>query len=211
MATVLKQGEAMEGPAYSFDPWEIRWQFRHLPIETFAASPGSTWCCLRIGKQPALPSESRDKPAGTIDSYLKSANSWLTEKKDVAERLLKNTAKSENMKVFFGSFDAKMKGPGAKKPEWVWAQPLFCIPSQPPKQWLAGAGWLKRTWFTLVIFVSFPFPLAVLCLTRTWSTDLLLAPLASPNRCSCWNYCATPRPPLQAKKGEGGQDIPDQN
>ncbi|XP_048371271.1 uncharacterized protein KIAA0513 homolog [Sphaerodactylus townsendi] len=69
-----------------------------------------------IGKLQALPSEAKEKATGSIDSYLKSANSWLAEKKDIAERLLKNT-KSENMKGFFGSFESKMKSPTAKKNE----------------------------------------------------------------------------------------------
>ncbi|XP_061028944.1 uncharacterized protein KIAA0513 homolog isoform X2 [Eubalaena glacialis] len=64
-----------------------------------------------IGKPHLLPSEFKEKPAGSIDSYLKSANSWLAEKKDIAERLLKNTsAKTENVKGFFG-LEAKPKGP----------------------------------------------------------------------------------------------------
>ncbi|XP_053127073.1 uncharacterized protein KIAA0513 homolog isoform X2 [Hemicordylus capensis] len=71
-----------------------------------------------IGKPQALPLDPKEKPAGSIDSYLKSANSWLAEKKDVAERLLKNTsAKTENMKGFFGSFETKLKGPTARRNE----------------------------------------------------------------------------------------------
>lgn len=57
---------------------------------------------------------------GSIDSYLKSANTWLAEKKDIAERLLKNTsAKTENVKGFFGGLETKLKGPASKKSEWV--------------------------------------------------------------------------------------------
>ncbi|XP_063168795.1 uncharacterized protein KIAA0513 homolog [Candoia aspera] len=72
-----------------------------------------------IGKPQTLPPESKEKATGSIDSYLKSANSWLAEKKDIAERLLKNTsAKTENVKGFFGSFESKLRGPsGAKKNE----------------------------------------------------------------------------------------------
>ncbi|XP_074057987.1 uncharacterized protein KIAA0513 homolog [Macrotis lagotis] len=71
-----------------------------------------------IGKPHMLPLESKEKPAGSIDSYLKSANSWLAEKKDIAERLLKNTsAKTENMKGFFGGLETKLKGPLTKKNE----------------------------------------------------------------------------------------------
>ncbi|XP_025898165.1 uncharacterized protein KIAA0513 homolog isoform X1 [Nothoprocta perdicaria] len=66
-----------------------------------------------IGKPHALPLESKEeKPMGSIDSYLKSANSWLAEKKDIAERLLKNT---ENVKGFFGGLETKLKGPAARK------------------------------------------------------------------------------------------------
>ncbi|XP_027702357.1 uncharacterized protein KIAA0513 homolog isoform X1 [Vombatus ursinus] len=71
-----------------------------------------------IGKPHMLPLESKEKPAGSIDSYLKSANSWLAEKKDIAERLLKNTsAKTENVKGFFGGLETKLKGPLTKKNE----------------------------------------------------------------------------------------------
>uniref|UniRef100_A0A8C0JV29 KIAA0513 n=1 Tax=Canis lupus dingo TaxID=286419 RepID=A0A8C0JV29_CANLU len=70
-----------------------------------------------IGKPLLLPMESKEKPAGSIDSYLKSANSWLAEKKDIAERLLKNTARTENVKGFFGGLETKLKGPLAKKHE----------------------------------------------------------------------------------------------
>ncbi|TFK08856.1 disintegrin and metalloproteinase domain-containing protein 28 [Platysternon megacephalum] len=71
-----------------------------------------------IGKAQVLPSEAKEKPMGSIDSYLKSANSWLAEKKDIAERLLKNTsAKTENVKGFFGGLETKLKGPMGKKSE----------------------------------------------------------------------------------------------
>lgn len=66
------------------------------------------------GKPQLPPTEPREKPAGSIDSYLKSANSWLAEKKDIAERLLKNT---ENMKGFFGGLETKLKGPLVRKNE----------------------------------------------------------------------------------------------
>jgi hypothetical protein len=49
-----------------------------------------------------------------MDSYLRSANSWLAEKKDIAERLLKNT---ENMKSFFGGLESRLRGPLVRKDE----------------------------------------------------------------------------------------------
>ncbi|KAM5262516.1 uncharacterized protein KIAA0513 homolog isoform 2-T2 [Ctenodactylus gundi] len=67
-----------------------------------------------IGKPHPLPTEPREKPAGSIDAYLKSANSWLAEKRDIAERLLKN---SDNVKGFFGGLETKLKGPLARKSE----------------------------------------------------------------------------------------------
>ncbi|CAM4639199.1 uncharacterized protein KIAA0513 homolog isoform X1 [Caretta caretta] len=71
-----------------------------------------------IGKAQVLPTEAKEKPMGSIDSYLKSANSWLAEKKDIAERLLKNTsAKTENVRGFFGGLETKLKGPMGKKSE----------------------------------------------------------------------------------------------
>ncbi|XP_004999303.1 uncharacterized protein KIAA0513 homolog isoform X2 [Cavia porcellus] len=67
-----------------------------------------------IGKPNPLPMEPREKAVGSIDSYLKSANSWLAEKKDIAERLLKNT---ENVKGFFGGLETKLKGPLVRRDE----------------------------------------------------------------------------------------------
>ncbi|XP_064414686.1 uncharacterized protein KIAA0513 homolog [Latimeria chalumnae] len=71
-----------------------------------------------IGKTHLTPSELKDKATGSIDSYLKSANSWLAEKKDIAERLLKNTsAKTENMKGFFEGLENRLRSPLSKKNE----------------------------------------------------------------------------------------------
>ncbi|XP_029463904.1 uncharacterized protein KIAA0513 homolog isoform X2 [Rhinatrema bivittatum] len=73
-----------------------------------------------IGKTQTPPADSKPRlvGAGSIDAYLKSANSWLAEKKDIAERLLKNTStKTENMKGFFGGLETKLKGPLARKSE----------------------------------------------------------------------------------------------
>ncbi|XP_071775451.2 uncharacterized protein KIAA0513 homolog [Centroberyx gerrardi] len=70
------------------------------------------------GKSQPSPSELLDRsgpPAG-LDSYLNKANSWLTGKKDAAERLLKTTSKSD-VKGFFGGLESKLRGPAARKPE----------------------------------------------------------------------------------------------
>ncbi|XP_076772080.1 uncharacterized protein KIAA0513 homolog isoform X1 [Arvicanthis niloticus] len=67
-----------------------------------------------LGKPHLPPAEPREKAAGGIESYLKSANSWLAEKKDTAERLLKNT---ENVKGFFGGLETKLKGPLVRRNE----------------------------------------------------------------------------------------------
>uniref|UniRef100_A0A8C3W652 KIAA0513 n=1 Tax=Catagonus wagneri TaxID=51154 RepID=A0A8C3W652_9CETA len=94
-----------------------------------------------IGKPLLLPSETKEKPAGSIDSYLKSANSWLAEKKDIAERLLKNTsARTENVKGFFG-LETKPKGPLAgrgeeeedKPPEKPLRTVTVCSPEEEPR------------------------------------------------------------------------------
>ncbi|XP_053557095.1 uncharacterized protein KIAA0513 homolog isoform X2 [Bombina bombina] len=71
-----------------------------------------------IGKPHVSPTESREKPVstGSIDGYLKSANSWLNEKKDNVERLLRTTSvTTENMKGFFGGLESKLKSPLSKK------------------------------------------------------------------------------------------------
>uniref|UniRef100_A0A8D0PXQ3 KIAA0513 n=1 Tax=Sus scrofa TaxID=9823 RepID=A0A8D0PXQ3_PIG len=89
-------------------------------MDDFAPAKSLMTMCFTyyyIGKPQLLPSETKEKPAGSIDAYLKSANSWLAEKKDIAERLLKNTsAKTENVKGFFG-LETKPKGPLARRSE----------------------------------------------------------------------------------------------
>ncbi|XP_033898903.3 uncharacterized protein KIAA0513 isoform X2 [Acipenser ruthenus] len=71
-----------------------------------------------IGKTHLSPTDFMEKPAAGIDSYLKTANSWLAGKKDIAERLLKNTSsKTENVKGFFGGLESKLRGPVGKKNE----------------------------------------------------------------------------------------------
>ncbi|KAK6479880.1 hypothetical protein HHUSO_G19023 [Huso huso] len=66
-----------------------------------------------IGKTLLSPTDFMEKPAAGIDSYLKTASSWLAGKKDIAERLLKN--KTENVKGFFGGLESKLRGPVSKK------------------------------------------------------------------------------------------------
>ncbi|XP_073411010.1 uncharacterized protein KIAA0513 homolog isoform X1 [Dendrobates tinctorius] len=73
-----------------------------------------------VGKPHVSPTDSREKPVstGSIDGYLKSANSWLAEKKDNVERLLRTTSvTTENMKGFFGGLESKLKAPLSKKNE----------------------------------------------------------------------------------------------
>ncbi|XP_054865094.1 uncharacterized protein KIAA0513 homolog isoform X2 [Amphiprion ocellaris] len=77
-----------------------------------------------IGKSPPSPSELLDRgaPPPGLDSYLNKANSWLTGKKDAAERLLKNTSKTD-VKGFFGGLESKLRssmageGPAETKPK----------------------------------------------------------------------------------------------
>ncbi|XP_028287512.1 uncharacterized protein KIAA0513 homolog isoform X2 [Parambassis ranga] len=69
-----------------------------------------------IGKAPPSPAELLDRgapPAG-LDSYLNKANSWLTGKKDAAERLLKTTSKTD-VKGFFGGLESKLRSSMAPK------------------------------------------------------------------------------------------------
>lgn len=71
-----------------------------------------------IGKSQPSPSELLDRggpPAG-LDSYLNKANFWLSGKKDAAERLLKNTSKSD-VKGFFGGLESKLRSSIAAKTE----------------------------------------------------------------------------------------------
>uniref|UniRef100_A0A286ZTU4 KIAA0513 n=1 Tax=Sus scrofa TaxID=9823 RepID=A0A286ZTU4_PIG len=101
-------------------------------MDDFAPAKSLMTMCFTyyyIGKPQLLPSEAKEKPAGSIDAYLRSANSWLAEKKDIAERLLKNTsAKTENVKGFFG-LETKPKGPLARRSDpRAEEQPSGAIP-----------------------------------------------------------------------------------
>ncbi|XP_070827693.1 uncharacterized protein KIAA0513 homolog isoform X2 [Chaetodon trifascialis] len=71
-----------------------------------------------IGKSQPSPSELLDRggPPPGLDSYLNKANSWLSGKKDAAERLLKNTSKTD-VKGFFGGLESKLRGSVAPKTE----------------------------------------------------------------------------------------------
>ncbi|XP_068459577.1 uncharacterized protein KIAA0513 homolog isoform X2 [Clinocottus analis] len=70
------------------------------------------------GRSPPSPSELLDRggpPAG-LDSYINKANSWLTVKKDAAERLLKTTSKTD-VKGFFGGLESKLRSSVAPRTE----------------------------------------------------------------------------------------------
>ncbi|XP_018559571.1 uncharacterized protein KIAA0513 homolog isoform X2 [Lates calcarifer] len=71
-----------------------------------------------IGKSQPSPSELLDRggPPVGLDSYLNKANSWLSGKKDAAERLLKNTSKTD-VKGFFGGLESKLRSSMAPKTE----------------------------------------------------------------------------------------------
>ncbi|XP_029379447.1 uncharacterized protein KIAA0513 homolog isoform X2 [Echeneis naucrates] len=71
-----------------------------------------------IGKIQMSPSKLLDhgSPAAGPDSYLDKANSWLTGKKDAAERLIKNTSKTD-VKGFFGGLETKLRSSTAPKSE----------------------------------------------------------------------------------------------
>lgn len=74
--------------------------------------------CPFSGKFQPSPSELLDRggpPAG-LDSYLNKANSWLSGKRDAAERLLKNTSKTD-VKGFFGGLENKLRSSVAPKAE----------------------------------------------------------------------------------------------
>ncbi|XP_062276603.1 uncharacterized protein KIAA0513 homolog isoform X1 [Scomber scombrus] len=71
-----------------------------------------------IGKSQPSPSELLDRggPPVALDSYLNKANFWFSGKKDAAERLLKNTSKTD-VKGFFGGLESKLRSSMATKTE----------------------------------------------------------------------------------------------
>ncbi|KAK5868100.1 hypothetical protein PBY51_012541 [Eleginops maclovinus] len=70
------------------------------------------------GKSQPSPSEllERGSPPAAVDSYINKANSWLSVKKDAAERLLKNTSKND-VKGFFGGLENKLRSSMTPKTE----------------------------------------------------------------------------------------------
>uniref|UniRef100_A0A9J7XVU6 KIAA0513 n=1 Tax=Cyprinus carpio carpio TaxID=630221 RepID=A0A9J7XVU6_CYPCA len=72
-----------------------------------------------MGKSQLSPAELLERPSGGIDSYLRSGKVWLSGKKDIAERLLKNTSAKTDVKGFFGGLESKLRGPLGRKNEWV--------------------------------------------------------------------------------------------
>ncbi|XP_058243706.1 uncharacterized protein KIAA0513 homolog isoform X3 [Hemibagrus wyckioides] len=70
-----------------------------------------------IGKIQLSPTELLEKPSAGFDSYLRSSKVWLSGKKDIAEKLLKNTTAKTDMKSFFGGLESKLRGPAARKNE----------------------------------------------------------------------------------------------
>ncbi|XP_026086425.1 uncharacterized protein KIAA0513-like isoform X3 [Carassius auratus] len=69
------------------------------------------------GKSQLSPAELLERPSGGIDSYLRSGKVWLSGKKDIAERLLKNTSAKTDVKGFFGGLESKLRGPLGRKNE----------------------------------------------------------------------------------------------
>ncbi|XP_056908622.1 LOW QUALITY PROTEIN: uncharacterized protein KIAA0513 homolog [Takifugu flavidus] len=70
------------------------------------------------GKVQLSPSELLDRgaPPASPDQYLNRANSWLSGKKGAAERLLKNSSKTD-VKGFFGGLETKLRSSMAPKTE----------------------------------------------------------------------------------------------
>uniref|UniRef100_A0A672PGH5 SBF1/SBF2 domain-containing protein n=1 Tax=Sinocyclocheilus grahami TaxID=75366 RepID=A0A672PGH5_SINGR len=70
-----------------------------------------------MGKSQLSPTELLERPSGGVDSYLRSGKVWLSGKKDIAERLLKNTSTKTDVKGFFGGLENKLRGPLGRKNE----------------------------------------------------------------------------------------------
>ncbi|XP_062860791.1 uncharacterized protein KIAA0513 homolog isoform X2 [Trichomycterus rosablanca] len=70
-----------------------------------------------IGKTQLSPTELFEKPSAGLDLCLRNGKVWLSGKKDVAEKLLKNTSAKTDMKSFFSGLESKLRGPSAGKNE----------------------------------------------------------------------------------------------
>ncbi|XP_041745987.1 uncharacterized protein KIAA0513 homolog isoform X2 [Coregonus clupeaformis] len=70
------------------------------------------------GKSQLSPTELLQQPPLAMDSYLNKANSWLSGKKDAAERLLKNSSAAKtDVKGFFGGLESKLRASARKNEE----------------------------------------------------------------------------------------------
>lgn len=106
-----------------FKTYKNIFYYCHIQIEIIILN--SLFSC-NSGKSQPSPSELLDRggpPAG-LDSYLNKANYWLSGKKDAAERLLKNTSKTD-VRGFFGGLESKLRSSVAPKTQWANAQSLL--------------------------------------------------------------------------------------
>uniref|UniRef100_A0AAR2KQ88 SBF1/SBF2 domain-containing protein n=1 Tax=Pygocentrus nattereri TaxID=42514 RepID=A0AAR2KQ88_PYGNA len=87
-----------------------------------------------IGKLQLSPSELLEKPSAGIDSYLRSGKVWLSGKKDIAERMLKNTTAKTDMKSFFGGLESKLRGPSTRTDNNVQKKLFSSPPASPEKK-----------------------------------------------------------------------------
>ncbi|XP_010882433.1 uncharacterized protein KIAA0513 homolog isoform X1 [Esox lucius] len=70
------------------------------------------------GKTQLSPTELLERAPVAMDSYLNKANSWLSGKKDAAERLLKNSSAAKtDVRGFFGGLESKLRASARKNEE----------------------------------------------------------------------------------------------
>ncbi|KAL0968211.1 hypothetical protein UPYG_G00263880 [Umbra pygmaea] len=90
------------------------------------------------GKSQLSPTELLERPPVTMDTYLNKANSWLSGRKDAAERLLKtSSAAKTDVKSFFGGLESKFRASARKNEEAdnpVEAMPKSPESSEPPEE-----------------------------------------------------------------------------
>uniref|UniRef100_A0AAY5KUF1 SBF1/SBF2 domain-containing protein n=1 Tax=Esox lucius TaxID=8010 RepID=A0AAY5KUF1_ESOLU len=87
------------------------------------------------GKTQLSPTELLERAPVAMDSYLNKANSWLSGKKDAAERLLKNSSAAKtDVRGFFGGLESKLRA-SARKNDCCPLPNLFStLSSEPPEE-----------------------------------------------------------------------------
>ncbi|CAB1313910.1 unnamed protein product [Coregonus sp. 'balchen'] len=114
-------GEAAENQAFMKTYVEKVFHGKCYQMDDYSPAKNLMTMCFtyyHTGKSQLSPTELLQQPPLAMDSYLNKANSWLSGKKDAAERLLKNSSAAKtDVKGFFGGLESKLRASARKNEE----------------------------------------------------------------------------------------------